>query len=58
MYRKYDVISHVMYELGNNENDTYKSPNIIEYYDIAEKRFIVEYNFIREKVIEIQCHSY
>ena len=50
MYGKDDVLSHVICDLGNNDNDTYKSPNIIEDYERAKKLFTAEYICIREKV--------
>ena len=49
-YGKYYVISHVMCDLWNTENDTEKSPNFIEYYETAKKNFTAGYIFIREKV--------
>ena len=41
-----------MCDLGKTENDIYKSPNIIEDYETANKPFTAEYIFIREKVRE------
>ena len=52
LYVKYAVISHIMCYLGKTENDTYKSPNIIEYYETEKKLFTAEYIFIRDKVRE------
>ena len=46
------MLSHVMCDLGRAENDTEKSPNIIEDYETANIFFTAEYIFIREKVIE------
>ena len=41
-----------MCDLGRAENDTEKSPSIIEDYETANIYFTAEYIFIREKVIE------
>ena len=49
--RKYDVLSHIMCDLVNTENDTDKSPNIIEDYDTAKNLFTEEYIFIKGVVI-------
>ena len=37
LYGKDAVISHIIYDLGNTENNTDKSPNIIEDYDTTKK---------------------
>ena len=51
-YGNYDVLSHVMCNLGNTENNTDKYLNIIEYYEIERKLFTAKYIFISDKVIE------
>ena len=51
-YGNDSVLSNVMCDLGKTENDIYKSPNIIEDYETANKLFTAEYIFIREKVRE------
>ena len=52
------VLSHVVYNLIKNKNDTEKSPNIIDDYDTAKKLFTVGCIFIRDKVREKQNQSY
>ena len=47
-----DMISHVICDLGKIENDTDKSPNIIEDYETSKKLFTEEYILTREKVGE------
>ena len=48
---KYAVFGHVMCDLENTENDTDKSPNIIEDYETARKLFTAEYIPIRGEVV-------
>ena len=45
LYGKYAVISNVMCDLGNTENSTDKSPNIIEDYETTKKLFTADYIF-------------
>ena len=51
-YVKDSELSHVVCDLGNNENDTDKYPKIIEDYETEKKLFTAEYIFFRNKVRE------
>ena len=46
------MLNHVICDLGKTDNDTDKSPNIIEDYERAKKLFTAEYIFIRKKMRE------
>ena len=43
------VLSNIMCDSGKTENDTDKSPNIIDNYETEKKLFTAEYIFIGEK---------
>ena len=57
-YVKDSELSHVVCDLGNNENDTDKYPKIIEDYETEKKLFTAEYIFFRKKVREKKYQSY
>ena len=52
LYGKYDEKIYFLCDLVNTDNDTEKSPNIIDDYETAKKPFTSEYIFIWEKVRE------
>ena len=58
LYVEYAVIIHVMCDLVNTENDTYKSPKIIKIYETA-MIFLLRSIFSSGRNFEkIQYHSY